>query len=239
MYGLNEDDTLSHRNSHSTEIEDEDSSYDDSENNGQIDLVDSIGNQLNQVREDMHKDFLTFRSKNNHGVIEKNHSNDLKEMIGDNTPKTDKSHIWKPNTTLITGDSILLGIDESRISGINESRISSKRNIKVRAFKGATVQAMYDYIKPLLKKCPSNIILHIGANDTIDKTSRQILDEIILLKQFIQTSLPAVNVVISTLTQRLDNPKASLTVNHLNKHLYEPKLDLIDDSNINGNCISR
>ena len=93
MYELNEDDTLSHRNSHSTEIEDEESPYDDSENISQINLVDSIGNQLNQIREDMHKDFLTFRSKNNHGVIEKNHSNDLKEMIGDSTPKTDKSHI--------------------------------------------------------------------------------------------------------------------------------------------------
>ena len=44
------------------------------------------------------------------------------------------------------GDSMLSGIDERRVS---------KRDRKI--------NGMYDYIKPLLKKCPDNIILHVGT----------------------------------------------------------------------------
>ena len=40
-------------------------------------------------------------------------------------------------------------------SGIEESRISKRdRLVKVKYFPGATINGMYDYIKPLLKKYP-------------------------------------------------------------------------------------
>ena len=40
-------------------------------------------------------------------------------------------------------------------SGIEESRISKRdRLVKVKYFRGATINGMYDYIKPLSKKYP-------------------------------------------------------------------------------------
>ena len=53
---------------------------------------------------------------------------------------------WSRNTILIVGDSMLSEIEERRIS----KRV---RKIKVISFTGATIDEMYDYIKPLLKKC--------------------------------------------------------------------------------------
>ena len=61
-------------------------------------------------------------------------------------------HKWSKNITPIVSDSIVSGIEENRIS-------SQWRKVKVKSFPGATIGDMYDYIKPLLKKCPKNKIL--------------------------------------------------------------------------------
>ena len=60
------------------------------------------------------------------------------------SPKSNENlHKWDRNTTLIVGDSELFGI---------ERRISKRdRKVKVKNFPGATIDDMYDYIKPLLK----------------------------------------------------------------------------------------
>ena len=50
------------------------------------------------------------------------------------------------------------------------------RIIKVQSSPGATINDMYGYIKPLLKKAPDNVILHVGTTDAPNSTSRTILD---------------------------------------------------------------
>ena len=58
------------------------------------------------------------------------------------------------------------------LCGIEEIGFSERdRNVKVKNFPGTTIDYMYDYFKPMLKKCPDNIILHIGANSTVNKRS--------------------------------------------------------------------
>ena len=98
---------------------------------------------------------------------------------------------------------------------------------------------MYDYLKALLKKCPKNIILHIGTNNTVNDTSRIVLDKILSLKAFVEKALPDCNVCISNFTLRTDNAKASLTVNNVNQHLSTLQLDSIDNSNISNAGLSR
>ena len=77
-------------------------------------------------------------------------------------------------------------------------------------FPGATIEDMYDYLKPLLKKCPKSIILHIGTKNTVNDTSRIVLDKILSLKAFIEKALPDCNVFIPNLSLRTDNAKGSL-----------------------------
>ena len=106
-------------------------------------------------------------------------------------------------------------------------------------FPGAAIEDMYDYIKSLLKKCPKNIILHIGTNNTVHNTSRIVLDKFLSLKAFVEKALPDCNVCIFNLTLRIDNAKASLTVNNFNQHLSTLQLDTIDNSNISNAGLSR
>ena len=84
------------------------------------------------------------------------------------------------------------------MSDIEERRISKKdRKVKVKNFAGATIDDMYDYIKPLLKKCPDNIILYVGTNNTVNESSKLVLGKLLDLKKFIENTLPESNVIIS------------------------------------------
>ena len=80
---------------------------------------------------------------------------------------------------LIVGDSILIGINEKRLPTNNQV-------VKVRGFRGTTVDDLKHHLDLLLKKKPEQIILHIGTNDALSKTSRQIPEKLTQLKQYLQ-----------------------------------------------------
>ena len=136
------------------------------------------------------------------------------------------------NTILITGSSILNGIDENRLN--------SKFKVKVRAFSGAYIDDMYDYLAPLLKKKPSVIILQIGSNDATQKTSSQIYREILNLKEHIEFVLPNVKVYLSCPVLRVDNVKANLSLVALGKKLkFNFPSNIIVNDNIDITCLGR
>ena len=82
-------------------------------------------------------------------------------------------------------------------------------------------------MKPLLRKLPDYIILHIGTNDALDNTSREILDKILKLKTYKQKELPKCKITISTPIKRYDHGKASLS-----KKLKDLRISIADNSNI-------
>ena len=118
------------------------------------------------------------------------------------------------------------------ISGINEGKISWNRKVKVRPFSGASSYDMRDNLKPLLRKAPDNIILHIGTCNLRYESSTQVVDEILAIKNIIKKTLPNSNVIVSNIIERLDDPEASLCAKEVNDHLSKLKIDIIDNSNI-------
>ena len=75
---------------------------------------------------------------------------------------------------------INLIVDDSMLPGIDKRRISKRdRKVKIKNFPGATIDDMYDYVKPLLKKCPDNIILHVGTNNTVNESSKEVLGKLL------------------------------------------------------------
>ena len=55
--------------------------------------------------------------------------------------------------------------------------------------KTGDVKDMYDYLKPLLRKDPKHIVLHVGSNNPPYKSSNEIFDEILKLKPSIKSLL--------------------------------------------------
>ena len=79
---------------------------------------------------------------------------------------------WSKDINLIVDDSMWPGIDKRRIS-------KRDRKVKIKNFPGATIDDMYDYVKPMLKKCPDNIILHVGTNNTVNESSKEVLGKLL------------------------------------------------------------
>ena len=122
------------------------------------------------------------------------------------------------------------------LSGIEERRISKRdRKVKLKKFPGATIDDMYDYIKPLLKNVL--IIYHtLGLIARLmNEPSKTVLNKLLNLKKFIDNTLPESNVVIFSLITRTDNGKAFLTVIKTNKQLHGLQMDIIDNGNITSN----
>ena len=85
----------------------------------------------------------------------KSGSKEKRQPPSKNADDASDVHLWRKGTTLITGDSILYGIDEKKIC--------QNGSVKVRVFPGATIEDLKDcYIKPLLRKQPSKVILHVS-----------------------------------------------------------------------------
>ena len=84
-------------------------------------------------------------------------------------------------------------------SGIEERRISKRdRLVKVKYFPGATINDMYDYIKPLLKKHPV-YILHAGNTNTVNEAFKVVLSKLLNQNKFVEKTLQESNVVVSNL----------------------------------------
>ena len=91
---------------------------------------------------------------------------------------------------------------------------------------------MHFNLIPLLRRKPAALVLHVGTNNSLNKTSFQIYDKLLNLVQFIKEKNPNCHVVLSSRMDRLDDGKAALTIKRLNSLLSQSSLDIIHNSNI-------
>ena len=73
---------------------------------------------------------------------------------------------------------------------------STKQNIGVPCFPGATIQDMRDYLKPILRRNPDSIILHVGTNDANHNKAKKIMDDIDSLCQEIKDANPEIEIIL-------------------------------------------
>ena len=78
----------------------------------------------------------------------------------------------------------------------------------------------------LLRKCPDNILLYVTTNSSLNDSSRKILDELLTIKEFQESSFP------SSLNGRNDDGKASLSVSRFNYILASLESKIKDNGNI-------
>ena len=90
---------------------------------------------------------------------------------------------------------------------------------KVRAFRG-----LYHDAIPLLEKNPSFVIVTVGTNDSVIKSSECVLIELLRVKKFTDYSSPGCEAIISCPTDRYDEPKAKLTILNLRRKLNNLKI---------------
>ena len=197
----------------------------------------NLENQLREIRQIKHQNYTNDKNPTKEQFQHYTNNEDPTKVQSTKSseekhPVDIVTHKWSKNTTLIVGDSM--------IAGVNETMISRKgRVVKVRPFSGATIEDMYDYLKPILKKCPDNIILHVGTNNAAREPPRVVFDKLLSLKSFIEKTLPNCKISISNLIKRTDNNEAAKTVDKVNELLFTLQLDIVDNNNITKNELSR
>ena len=126
---------------------------------------------MEEIRKEKHTIFLNLKTYEEQAEQAdrslRNKSNEYINSAQINSKATDVK--WPRGTVAIVGDSIMSGIREEFLK-------TDKHNVKVRFFSGGTIEDMEDNIKPILKREPYYIILHVGTNNSTNSTARDILD---------------------------------------------------------------
>ena len=196
-----------------------------------------LNNELDIIRKENHGKYIRIKDMglSYHNLLNKRiDSTDVK--VSDTEYKLNLIYgdgvnpeaTWKIGTTLIVGDSMLYGINESKI-----------KNAKVRIFPGASIEDLVYHLTPLLRQRPSAVVVHIGTNNCVDDHSRLIMRKLMNLKMYILSQSENCKIVFSSLINRNDNAKAQLTVNLVNEKLNDLQTDTIDNSNIDLSYLGR
>ena len=100
--------------------------------------------------------------------------------------------------TVVCGDSMVRNVQGWKLSRSNE--------VVVKSFSGTTTSDVEEYLKPIIRKCPESLILHVGTNDLLSiQTPHQIAESIVNLADQIQSDSPGTFVTISAICVRKMN----------------------------------
>ena len=133
---------------------------------------------------------------------------------------------------VITGDSLLKFVVGQRMSNEDPNNF-----YVVKPFPGAVVGDMKDFIKPLARKQPDKMIIHVGTNDLKSLAPQQIAGSIVELVNQVKQVSPSTVVGVSSLIMRKDSQALSAKGRQVNSILKEScnrhKVHFLDNSNIN------
>ena len=131
------------------------------------------------------------------------------------------------------------------IKYINAHKLSkADTKVRVSSFPGCTTLDMDDYIKPILRRKPDKLILHVGTNSLKGReTSSRCAQEIKTLTETISKSLPYTELAISSLITRSHDETMKNKVCQVNTELkqlcQQKNWKFIDNANITVNELNR
>ncbi|XP_028412624.1 uncharacterized protein LOC114535523 [Dendronephthya gigantea] len=136
-------------------------------------------------------------------------------------------------SVVIAGDSIVKNIIGPKMNAEDPNHY-----FIVKPFPGATVTDMEDFVKPLTRRTPDKMILHVGTNDLRSHcTPKVIADSIVNIVTQVKEDSPGTDVGISAILVRSDNHdltvKATQVNNILKGYCIRNKIPFLSNSNMN------
>lgn len=159
----------------------------------------------------------------------------MQENVNENQDANLQNEKFKKKTTIIAGDSIVKNIQGWRLS-------DSNNHVVVKSFSGSTISDMEDYLKPIIRREPSKIILHVGTNDINHLTAQQIAKGVANLGTQISQDSPRTKVALSGILPRTDKPglssKIKATNDMIKSFCQHNKWDFLDHKSIDPSCLN-
>ena len=113
-----------------------------------------------------------------------------------NPEKNEKEPQSVPGNNAQTRNAVTVIAGDSIIQNIRGWSLSKTNKVVVKPFPGARTEDMEDFIKPILRKDPENIIIHAGTNDVNSKEPRLTAGGIVNLALKIEGDAPNTNTAI-------------------------------------------
>ena len=158
--------------------------------------------------------------------------NTVKKINLDESGERKNEDKHEKKRVIIVGDSIL--------NGISEKGLTKKNHIvKVRPHPGATTEDLVDHIKPVARRKPNMVILHIGTNDLTNGVNTQgKLQEVM---DILRSESKDTDIVVSSVVTRKDKNGMPNKVSSLNNGLktlcMRNQIEFIDNSNLDVSCL--
>ena len=134
-------------------------------------------------------------------------------------------------------------VGDSIVNGVNPNRFKDCKNlnISVKPFGGSTSHDMLDYIKPIVRRKPDMLLVHVGTNDLTNSVDT--IENLDKLFKYIHDESPETKIAMSSVTTRLDRKGLDKKVTTLNTNIAklctENELPLIEHLNITSKHLSK
>ena len=125
------------------------------------------------------------------------------------------------------------------LNGIEESKLSKTRHIRVQSIPGGKIDDIKENLNDLLHEELQKVIIHVGTNNAMTDTPKEIFEQLISLKHQIESILPKCEVTISNLIMRTDEPKASKINEEVNSFKKSASINFVENSNIKGKQLGK
>ena len=141
--------------------------------------------------------------------------------------------VESPSTVAVIGDSIT--------KSIIGSKLAANRKVKSYSFPGATIEDIGDHIKPVLRRKPKHITVHIGTNNLRADKLKTIKKKMVSLISDVKQHDKNVKIALSSITHRNDrHPNSAQQVNKLlHGFCVSNNIDFINKANVGDDCLSR
>lgn len=136
--------------------------------------------KLNQEQNGVHNNEQNRKVNQEHNR-ERNSDQDRKQ--NDNTVNASTATTGNQHDQSVTAKRLVFVAGDSIIQHVHGWELSDgDRHVAVKSFSGAKTEDMEDYLKPLIRKEPDEIILHVGTNNVREEDSaRMVADHIVNL----------------------------------------------------------
>ena len=137
------------------------------------------------------------RGRNRNLFNENNNSNDNSGDRNRNRNRqanNDGNAAQNKEKVLIVGDSMT--------KFIKPNKLSSKHHVQSYSFAGAKIEDMNDFVKPLLRRRPDKVIVHVGTNNVKDENPKLVKAKIGELVDTIRNEQPSAKIVLSSVIHR-------------------------------------
>lgn len=157
-------------------------------------LINSDRQQEPSSKSDQLPEDSEWRTQRKRGT---RHSISQKPGPKDAAPNTNEINSKSGRKIIIAGDSM--------VRNIQGNKMSRTHQITTRSFPGSSIKDMVDYIKPIARAKPDEIVLHVGTNDLKSNNPRQVAEGIVDLVNSIISQCLETKVSISSLVHRNDS----------------------------------